>query len=156
MKVNVQEMLAAYERHSAAARYFIVVKYKDDAFLANVTTIPESWLKLDRMSSSHGGHVSLRMQVGATMAYKLVMTGKVSFLCKWSEIEKLAPRNVGDKVEQYVTERIARKAWKADRSRWWEAGDVEIDGEQVQVKFGANATLCHVGQLERLGEAVEG
>ena len=156
MKVNVQEMLAAYERHSAATRYFIVVKYKEDAFLANVKTIPESWLKLDRMSNSHGGQISLRMQVGTTMAHKLVMTGKVAFLCKWAEIEQLTPKNRGDKVEQYITERIARKVWKPDRSRWWEAGDVELNGEQVQIKLGENATLCHVGQLERLGETVEG
>jgi len=43
--------------------------------------------------------------------------------------------NRGEIFEKIITETLTGKTWKKDSTPFWKAGDIELNGEQIQIKL---------------------
>ena len=97
-------------------------------------------LRESRKSSARGGAYQLRVYIPSVAIadeneLDVVFNGK-----------KL---NKGDAFEKLVTEKLAGKNWEGHNSvPFYKAGDVNIDGDEIQVKF-QNAELTNEDTMAR-------
>jgi hypothetical protein len=96
------------------------------------------FLRIEKAAQSKGGHSKIRIKARvkelAELLPKAILLGDEEILNdeKW---------NTGIKFEKVVTERIAKQEWERDSVPFWVAGDIELNGTQIQVKFnGAELT----------------
>lgn len=127
-------LLTAYNKLTAATIYFIGFVLSGTVYGGYFTEIPAAALKLDHESSARGGAAKIRIRFNKELKLALKAQGKVKAL---ATIEALAadPRyNKGDNFEKLIAE-LNGIQWAKNSDPFWVAGDLEINGEQVQVKF---------------------
>ena len=56
--------------------------------------------------------------------------------------------NKGEIFEKIVTEYFGQE-WKKDTIPFWEQGDINVDGKEIQIKFDG-ATLMNTKQVKKL------
>ena len=134
------EMLQKYEAHSAADYYLFGFEYNGDLLCYRANSLQEvnNALKLDKAASSKGGMLKIRVRFGsfdkARLASKSQKLGKISVMAYADKY------NNGHHFEHYIHE-LNGKSWAPDSVPFNVAGDIEIDGKQVQIKFyGAELT----------------
>jgi len=133
-------MIATYETNSAADEYWFgftlnhmvyVVKNIGFAGLAQ-------YFKADRASSNRGGFAKIRIRAKVTELEALLPMATA--LCTEDELMALN-KNVGRAFERLIYERFTTEEWVADSVPFFKAGDVRIDGKEVQLKYnGAELT----------------
>lgn len=134
-----EEMKAWYLEVSAADMYQVGFVYRGSLYAVTVDELPDNWLKSDRASSKRGGWAKIRVRLGAAVKRELVNSG-VAVRLGGCELLKLAGYNKGEAFEQLITVR-AGQTWVKDNIPFWVAGDIELDGKQVQLKLdGAELT----------------
>ena len=133
-------LIAAYIALTAANEYWFGFTLNHKVYVVTGMTFADlrPFLKIEKAAASKGGHSKIRIKarVGelAGLLPRATFLGDETILAdeKW---------NTGIKFEKIVTERIAGKEWVRDSVPFWIAGDLALDGKQIQVKFnGAELT----------------
>ena len=136
--MTAQVMKRYYKENSASHTY--IVGFVRDGRVYYVTCDwkqLKKWLKESVSASSKGGVKSLRVYVPAEDQRKAIADGTAKILC---DAEKLTGKNQGDAFEKVVVETLTNTVWTKDRSAFYEKGDMELNGEQIQIKLNT-ATL---------------
>lgn len=148
-----QVMCRHYNAHSAAHTY--IVGFIRDGKVYYVTTgwnQLRKWLRESRTSSARGGYASLRVYVPAADQKKALADGAAKFLCT---VDQLASGNAGDAFEKAIVETLTNTVWTKDRHTFYEAGDMELNGEQIQIKLNSASLTDEKiikNMLKKLGE----
>lgn len=128
-----EEMLQKYEAKTAAKAYIVGFTYNGKlcvVYLDNLDAIAES-IKLDRAAKSHGGMVKLRLRLDKWAKAKLARKAMVYNLDAMSYTDM---KNRGNMFERFIHE-LNGKIWVKNSTPFWMAGDIELNGKQVQIKF---------------------
>ena len=128
------KMLHDYETVNAARAYVVGFTYRGMLYRVDTETLPEGWVKLDRAASSKGGMLKLRLRLPAAVKRELVESGAAQLVGAASLLETDDRYNRGERWERLVTE-AAGQVWSKDSVPFWVAGDLELNGVQVQVKL---------------------
>ena len=140
-----------YERWSAAHAYILGFVCDGKLYFVKLTFAELArYFKLDRASSKRGGFAKIRIKLTADERRELVA---VAILLGSADLlEADAKYNKGENFEKVITERVAGTTWVKDSVPFNVAGDIELNGEQVQVKLD-NAELTNEKILGRLAVA---
>ena len=139
--MTYEEMIARYIARDAARAYIIGFAHHANLYAIRLTELPRECIKLNKSSSNAHGECmkTLRLKLNGAACEKLIAQGAT--LIGPAELVAKEPKmNSGEKFEKLVIEHLTGKAWVKDSTPYWVAGDMELDGVQVQIKFN-NATL---------------
>ena len=146
--MSKQEMMTMYERWSAAHTYILGFVYNGKLYFVKLAFAELArYFKLDRASSKRGGFAKIRIRMTADERRELVAVA--TLLGSADLLEADAKYNKGENFEKVITERLAGMTWVKDSVPFNVAGDVELNGEQVQVKLD-NAELTNEKLLSKL------
>ena len=113
-------------------------------------------LRVSRASTKKGGHAKLMMNdLRKEQKQALIASGRAKMVCTMEyfrgQMEKYG-LNKGCAFEQIISLINGGDLYKkGDRRGYWECGDLEINGIQVQVKFGA----CTLSEFRTIDKAME-
>lgn len=147
-------MAERYDRIAGAHKYLVGFTRKDRVYYV-LLTFGElcKLLKNDRESSKRGGWAKLRVVVSAEQAVTFMLTGRAVDLCELSELTADPKYNRGENFERVVTEKLTGKPWVKDNIPFYVQGDIQLNGEEVQVKL-TGAELTNERTLTRAEAAV--
>lgn len=139
-----------YNARNAAHTYALGFTLKGRVFatIVNAETCAQV-VKLDR--ASRGAGQSLRFKPNTGDKLDLFSAGKVIELCSADVFKALVAEskyNKGEIFEKLVTEYFGQ-TWVKDNVPFTEAGDINVDGIEIQIKF-EGATFCTEKQILRL------
>ena len=133
-------MKETYHKNSAASEYWFGFVVAGMLYVMTGMTFEElaAFFKMDRASTAKGGFQKIRIKAKAAelkaLAAKAILIGSENLLMDehW---------NKGEMLEKIITERFTGREWVKDSVPFFVAGDVEINGKQVQIKLnGAELT----------------
>ena len=133
--MTMTEMMNRYERASAAHTYALGF------------TELSRYFKLDRASSKRGGFAKIRIKLTATDRATLSATAEL--IGSADLLIADAKHNKGENFERELTERWTAETWVKDSIPFNVAGDIVVNGENVQVKLDG-AELTNEKILSRL------
>lgn len=134
------ELTATYNKNAAAHIYYFGFIFAGLLYAVTGMTFEElsAYFKNDRASTAKGGFRKVRIKATTAdlkaLLPKAVLLGTADLLLdeKW---------NKGEMFEKVITETFTTEKWVKDSVPFFVAGDVEINGEQVQIKLnGAELT----------------
>lgn len=97
------------------------------------------YMKLDRASSKRGGFAKLRIKLTREQKAELLRMAKGCGTVE--ELTKDSHYNKGENFERIITELLTAEKWVKDSVPFNVAGDITLNGENVQIKFdGAEIT----------------
>lgn len=136
-----EEMVTRWEARDAADAYILGFVRKGMLYAIRVNRIPEDAIKLNISSKDKHGNTmqTLRLKLSNALQDLLIAQG-ATLLGGEELVAKEAKMNSGEKFEKLIIEWLTGKRWKKDSTPYWLAGDVKVNGEQLQIKFN-NATL---------------
>lgn len=138
--MTLETMKRIYHARSAAAVYALGFRY-DHSLYAVKLGFEElaKYFKLDHMSSNRGGFAKIRIRL--TAEDRAELSAKAELLGSENLLSKDPSHNKGENFERELTERWAHEVWVKDRVPFWVAGDIRVDGVEIQIKFdGAELT----------------
>lgn len=138
--MTLETMAALYNMFSASHLY--ILGFVVDGILYYVTLDFVSftrYFKLDHASSKRGGFAKIRVKLSrqekAELLEKAIACGTVEDLTKMDKYNK------GENFERIITELLTVEKWVKDSVPFNVAGDIVVNGENVQIKFdGAEIT----------------
>lgn len=140
MTAELLALRAWYRRNSAADLYTVGFFYKGNLYSVTRSELDNAWLKADRASSKRGGFLKLRVRLAAAVKKALVESGEAKCWGPAALLDTDDKWNRGERWERIITE-DAGQTWVKDSVPFWVAGDVTINGHEVQIKFdGAELT----------------
>ena len=134
------EMIARYNALTVATAYIIGFVLNGMLYYTMSAHIADEFLKLDRMSSKRGGWAKIRVKLTSADRKALVACGRAIMLGSADMLidEKW---NKGLMFEKIITETFTDEVWVKDSVPFNVAGDITLNGEEVQIKFdGAELT----------------
>ena len=144
-----KSMTERYERASFAKQYIFGFTFKGNVYMARAdASVFPYVLCLDR--ASRGAGCSIRFC--PTNDQKVFLLNRSTILCSekfFNETCATSIYNRGEIFEKLVTEWFGQE-WKKDNVPFTEAGDIEVDGIAIQIKF-QKSTLASEKTLERVG-----
>lgn len=142
----LRELLNVYESTTAASRTLLVFDLCGDAYATWLTGIDADMVRLDRESSANGGWTKLKFHL--TNKQKVALT-EAGAECVGRTADILAlQKNKGNAVECWATRRYMGIEWVKDSIPYYVQGDIQVNGEEIQVKF-ENASLTNVSVMEK-------
>lgn len=148
--MTLKEMVAHYNKMTAADGYIVGFTFKHLLYYVSIDGhLPEEILKFDRASSKRGGTAKVRVRVPAGFRKAMVETGKAIMLGAESLLQTEDRYNKGERFERIITERLTGETWIKDSIPFTDAGDIELDGRQIQIKL-TDAELTNEKTLERI------
>lgn len=137
-----EEMIKAYTEMAAAHKYLVGFEYENRLwYVMEAGMIRDDMLKGDRAAQSKGGMLKVRVRLNAKLKAMLVHTGKAILLGAADLLNTNDKYNRGERFERLVTEQLAGETWVKDSIPFNVAGDIRLNGEEIQVKFdGAELT----------------
>lgn len=148
--MTLTEMINLYNTLTAANGY--IVGFILDHLLYYIKFdghLPASILKFDRASSKRGGMAKVRVRLNAATRKEFVASGKAFCLGTDELLMTDDKYNRGERFERIITERLTGSEWVKDSIPFNVAGDIELNGEQIQVKFDS-AELTNEKMLTRV------
>ena len=138
--MNRNEMINRYNALSASTAYIIGFVLNGLLYYTMSAHIADQFLKYDRMSSKRGGWAKIRVRLSSADRKALVEYGK-AVLIGSADLLADAKYNKGECFERVITETLTGEQWVKDSVPFNVAGDITLNGEQVQIKFdGAELT----------------
>lgn len=135
------EMIARYNALAAATAYIVGFVLGGNLYYTMSAHIADQFLKYDRMSSKRGGWAKIRVRLSSADRKALVECGKAVLIGAAELLETADKYNKGERFERIITETLTGEKWVKDSIPFNVAGDIELNGEQVQIKFdGAELT----------------
>ena len=136
-----KEMIDRYNALAVATAYIIGFVMNGSLYYTMSAHIADEFLKLDRMSSKRGGWAKIRVKLSSADRKALVETGKAIPLGSVDLLNTADKYNKGERFERIITETLTGETWVKDSVPFNVAGDITLDGQEVQVKFdGAELT----------------
>lgn len=137
-----EEMIKKYNELAAAHKYIVGFTQGTKLYYTTmVGMIRDDMLKLDKAAESKGGMNKIRVRVSAKIKAMLIHSGKAVLCGMVDELVKDSKYNKGENFERVITELLTNTKWVKDSVPFNVAGDIELNGEQVQIKFdGAELT----------------
>ena len=136
-----KEMIDRYNALAVATAYIIGFVMNGSLYYTMSAHIADEFLKLDRMSSKRGGWAKIRVKLSSADRKALVETGKAILLGSVDLLNTADKYNKGERFERIITETRTGETWVKDSVPFNVAGDITLDGQEVQVKFdGAELT----------------
>ena len=139
-----QTMLKYYRKHSAADSYIIGFSLDKMIYFVEIDEIMPRFLKVGQASRNRGEVLRLRM----TKAQKESLMKKNPICLGSAELLENDYYNRGEIFEKLITEYYGQ-TWEKDNIPFWEQGDININGKEVQIKFN-EASLINEGQIKKL------
>ena len=144
----MNEMKVAYFNRSAAHKYALGFVPNGCLFVVTMSFAELSrFFKLDRASSKRGGFAKIRIKLSSAEKKALALVAE----CLGAEDLLTADpaHNKGENFERVLTERWTAETWVKDSVPFWVAGDIRVNGEEIQVKLDG-AELTNERTLARL------
>ena len=133
--LNLNALITLYATLTAAHAYILGFVFEGNVYYINATFAElVAYIRQSRTSSKKGGVLQARIRVNEKQAAALVASGKAIFLGGVELLED-GKHNKGENFERIITERLTGKTWKKDSTPFWKAGDIELNGEQIQIKL---------------------
>jgi hypothetical protein len=134
------EMLTRYNAHSAAHTYALGFTWRECLYVTKLTFEEiAKYAKLTRASSAKGGHAKLRIKL--TAEDRATLSASAEKLGTADLLTMDTAHNRGENLEKILTERWVGGTWVKDSTPFWVAGDLRVNGEEIQVKLdGAELT----------------
>ena len=146
--MSKEEMLAKYATRSAAHVYALGFIFERNLYAVKLSFGELSqYAKLDRASSKRGGFAKLRIKLTAKDRAELSATAEL--IGAEDLLMKDAKHNKGENFERELTERWTAETWVKDSVPFWMAGDIQVDGVEIQIKLDG-AELTNEKLLARL------
>lgn len=148
--MTLTEMINLYNALTAADGY--IVGFILNHFLYYVQFdghLPTEILKFDRASSKRGGMAKVRVRLGAEIRKALVADGRAVLMGSEALLMTADKWNKGERFERIVTETLTATEWVKDSIPFNVAGDIELNGKQIQIKFD-DAELTNEKTLKRV------
>ena len=128
------EMLRNYDRFSAAHVYALGFVHEHSLFVAKLSLDELSaYCKHDRASSKKGGFAKLRIRMSSDDCAEL--SAKAERLGADDLLTADKDHNKGENLERVLTERWTGQRWVKNSVPFWVAGDIKVDGVEIQVKL---------------------
>ena len=142
------EMINRYNTLSASTAYIIGFVVNGLLYYTMSAHIADEFLKFDHMASSRGGWAKIRVRLSSADRKALVECGKAVLLGSASLLTD-TKYNKGECFERVITETLTGEQWVKDSVPFNVAGDITLNGEEVQIKFDG-AELTNEKTLMRL------
>ena len=138
--MTMTEMMTDYRAKSAAHTYALGFLYERRLYAVKLNFEELSrYFKLDRASSKRGGFAKIRIKL--TSADRAELSLIAELIGSEDLLTKDTAHNKGENFERELTERWTAETWVKDSVPFWVAGDIRVNGEEVQVKLdGAELT----------------
>ena len=134
--MTMQEMVTAYNKFSAAHKYALgFIEYERLYYTMTDFDKLSTYFKLDRMSSKRGGTAKIRIRMTAAQRRELVASGEAIELGPKEMLDFDDCYNRGDHFERVMLETLTDKVWHKNSDTFNVAGDLQYNGEEIQVKF---------------------
>lgn len=147
--MTMAEMMNAYSARSAAHTYALGFVEGHNLYAVKLTFAELSrYFKLDRASSKRGGFAKIRIKLTATDRAELSATAEL--IGAEDLLTKDSAHNKGENFERELTERWTTETWVKDSVPFWVAGDIRVNGVEIQVKLDG-AELTNERTLGRIG-----
>ena len=147
--MTMQEMMNEYNTRAGAHTYALGFVHNGMLYAEKLSFAELSrFFKLDRASSKRGGFAKIRIKLTAKDRAELSATAEL--LGAEDLLTKDSAHNKGENFERELTERWAHETWVKDSVPFWVAGDIRVDGIEIQVKLDG-AELTNERTLARLG-----
>lgn len=144
--MNKATMIRNYRKFSASDAYALGFVYKHELFVAMVDEIAPRFMKVERESSKKGGRQKLQLRLNNKNKEYLIRKG-AEYL--GSETLLIGEYNKGVEFERLIYTVNGQEYRGKDNVGFWVAGDIEINGKQVQVKL-EGAQIVVESTLENL------
>lgn len=137
-------MINHYRNHSAADSYIVGFVYDKNLYFIKMTEIAPRFLNVEVASRNQGENLRLRLKKSHRASLM-----KKNPVCLGSADMLVADKyNKGEIFEKAVTEYYGQ-TWEKDTVPFWVQGDINLDGEEVQIKLDS-ATLMNTKQIAKL------
>ena len=138
--MTMTEMMNAYSARSAAHTYALGFVDGHNLYAVKLSFAELSkYFKLDRASSKRGGFAKIRIKL--TAKDRATLSATAELIGSENLLSKDTAHNKGENFERELTERWTAETWVKDSVPFWVAGDIRVDGIEVQVKLdGAELT----------------
>jgi len=141
-------MQRKYNKHSAADEYWFAFPRRGKVYFIKLRHIPRKYMRLTHAASSRGGYAKIKLYISSAECDEAIQKGKAIYLCEESELDSDLGHNRGENVERIITETYTTQTWIKDSVPFWIAGDIEINGKQIQIKF-IGAELTNESTLQK-------
>ena len=146
--MTMTEMMNAYNARSASHTYALGFVCGGNLYAVKLSFSELSkYFKLDRASSKRGGFAKIRIKLTSKDRAELSLTAEK--LGAESLLTADPAHNKGENFERELTERWTAETWVKDSVPFWVAGDITVNGIEVQVKLDG-AELTNERTLARL------
>lgn len=136
-----EEMINRYNALAVATAYIIGFVLNGSLYYTMSAHIADGFLKFDRMASKRGGWAKIRVKLTSADRKALVAGGKAVMLGSAEMLDTDDKYNKGERFERIITETLTGETWVKDSVPFNVAGDITLDGQEVQIKFdGAELT----------------
>lgn len=148
--MTLTEMINLYNTLTAADGYIVGFILNHLLYYVQFEGhLPTEILKFDRASSKRGGMAKVRVRLGSDIRKALVESGKATLLGSETLILTHDKWNKGERFERVITETLTATQWVKDSIPFNVAGDIELNGQQIQIKFD-DAELTNEKTLKRV------
>ena len=140
-------MIKNYRKFSGAESYIIGFIYKHQLYMIKVAEIMPRYMSVEHSSSKTGRVPKLQLTINNSHKEQMIRKGAI---CLGSEdLVVCDDLNKGFAFERLVSEFYGIEYRGQDNVGFWVGGDLEVNGEQIQVKF-QGAQIVAEKTLERL------
>lgn len=148
--MTLTEMINLYNALTAADGYIVGFILNHLLYYVRFDGhLPTEFLKFDRASSKRGGMAKVRVRVASDIRKAMVANGQAVLLGSEELLNTADKWNKGERFERVITETLTAEKWVKDSIPFTVAGDIELNGKQIQVKF-TDAELTNEKTLKRL------
>jgi hypothetical protein len=148
---RLDRMRRDYERFTKAEGYIIGFPVGDMVYGAKLDKIPRRYTKVQKECSRMGGTYGLYINVKSKKAQAELMKNAFP-VCTLAELED-GTYNKGVMFEKSVYEYFGQTFRGKDSVRFYQSGDITIDGVEIQVKY-LHARICYDTTLTKLKKGV--
>ena len=148
--MTLNEMVTLYNTLTAADGYIVGFILNHLLYFVRFDGhLPAEILKFDRASSKRGGMAKVRVRLGSEIRKALVASGRAVLMGSETLLLTADKYNKGERFERIITETLTTEKWVKDSIPFNVAGDIELDGQQIQIKFD-DAELTNEKILKRI------
>lgn len=136
------DLVMVYAKKSAAHKYIYGFVHTGKLYYVVLSwTEMLKLLKNDKAAASKGGMLKIRVRAKAETIKELLASGRAIEIGGAEVLETNDKYNKGERFERVITELLTAEKWVKDSVPFWMAGDIQLNGEEVQIKLdGAELT----------------
>lgn len=155
---RLDRMRKQYEQFTAAEGYIIGFRNGDKVYAVDLDKIPRRYTKIQKESKSNGGGYGLYIKI-TDLTILSELLPKAYYVCELADLidndghlndkGELKHFNKGVMFEKKIWELNGMEFRGKDSVRFYESGDITINGKEIQIKF-EWARICYDRTLKRL------